>query len=676
MPKSRRLFTFLFEGNLAAVAQQLCAIEPDHSSTDLTPAHMALFQTILQPDEHFQQTLEHMYEQFHIESDTFAAAACIGSAIAGICDTGTDLNQLAPWYARIPALLKKKELPPLTEAYLLLQQAWVEIYTADSLAPVSHTFKLQRQAAERAASASLQILNCALSAYSLSYLGEIARAELLLKDAAPLLAAEDVSPAAAAHHQISCGMISFLLGRPREGIAALTALLDSPAFHGAPATMEALALNHLLHAYILDGDFSGIETIAERIRNLAIPAGNNFHRSYLHCSLAAAALVKGQPQKALYHSEEAISRANRSNAGMAIRINAQLYGLCLADLGRDQEALDHFESWIERWETAGYCLIAEQGLLETAMLYFRQGNIERARTAWDQAHQMLPPKEPILHLYRPADWYRDLQQRLFPTHSETALIDVSAEDAIPVQIQTMGSFRMIVNGRELFDRDWRGRNAKRLLFALIANGGYKVSRDCLAGILWPDADGDLAANSLNVTLSRLRRVGDNCSACSLQWVVLKHTTVSLVAGLCRVDALAFREELRQALKTPSEPTGLEQALQRYTGPFLPTRDCFGCIEAFRTELQHLYLSGVRSLAKCYQAHENRGQAMNLLEQATDFLPLAEELYEQLMQLCLLDGKPVRAMEFYHLAAKRFADELGMKPGSRLTALAHKARALS
>lgn len=672
MADSSRLFAFLFEGNHPAIAQHFCAHEPDCASSRPS-AHRALFQTILKPDVRFQQTLERMYRQFHAEGDTLAAAACVGSAIAGICDTGTDLNQLAPWCARIPVLLDNKGVPPLAAAYLLQQQAWVEIYTADSLEPVEQTFLRQRHAAEQAASASLQILNSALSAYSLSYSGEFARAELLLNDVAPLLAAGDVSPLAAAHYQISCGMISFLVGRPREGIATLTALLESPAFHGVPATLEALALNHLLHAYILAGDFDGSETIAERIRNLAIPAGNNFHRSYLHLSLAAAALAAGRPQKALYHSEEAISRANRSNAGMAIRINALLYGLCLADLGRDREALDHLESWIERWKKAGYLMIAQQGIFETAMLYLRQGNIERARIAWEQAHHLLPPGEPVLHLYRPDDWYRDLECRLFPADSGTVPRAVSDENAVPVQIQTLGSFRMIVNGRELFDRDWRGRNSKRLLFVLIANGGYKVSRDRLAGIMWPDADGDLAANSLNVTLSRLRRVGKDGRTCPMQWVVSKHMTVSLSAGLCRVDALSFREEMRQALKSPAESAGLAQALQGYTGTFLPAEDCCGCIEAFRTDLQRLYLSGVRSLVQWYQEHGDLEQAMNLLEQAVGFIPLAEELYEQLMRLCLLEGKPVQAVEIFHRAAKYFADELGIRPGSRLTTIAHEAR---
>ena len=77
-----------------------------------------------------------------------------------------------------------------------------------------------------------------------------------------------------------------------------------------------------------------------------------------------------------------------------------------------------------------------------------------------------------------------------------------------------------------------------LLLALIGEGGYKVPAERLSDLLWPDSDGDQAAQNLKVALHRLRRLGCAPDEAPVNWIHVKHGHVSLARSLCWVDAHA------------------------------------------------------------------------------------------------------------------------------------------
>jgi DNA-binding SARP family transcriptional activator len=107
-----------------------------------------------------------------------------------------------------------------------------------------------------------------------------------------------------------------------------------------------------------------------------------------------------------------------------------------------------------------------------------------------------------------------------------------------VRIHTLGEFVVEIRGRRLYDRDWKGQRTKSLLLALIGEGGYKVPAERLSDLLWPDSDGDQAAQNLKVALHRLRRLGCAPDEAPVNWIHVKHGHVSLARSLCWVDAHA------------------------------------------------------------------------------------------------------------------------------------------
>jgi DNA-binding SARP family transcriptional activator len=73
-----------------------------------------------------------------------------------------------------------------------------------------------------------------------------------------------------------------------------------------------------------------------------------------------------------------------------------------------------------------------------------------------------------------------------------------------VRIRTLGGFRVDVDGRELSLESVKPR-ARTLLRLLAVHAGAPVHREVIGDALWPEADAQTAARSLQVAVSALRR---------------------------------------------------------------------------------------------------------------------------------------------------------------------------
>ena len=658
-------FSLFFEGNLPALAAQFQSIGINQSQPP--SPRIALFAALMQPDSQLQ--LEDLFSQFLIEDDLDACCACVGGALMKIWDEGRDFSLYAPWLERSKELLQQSQkISTLAQAFLLLQQGVAEMTGAADLAKAEQSYSQQQKCAEQAGSASLQVLGAAAHAYCSTWSGNLARGELLLLDTVPLLSDPQLNPLSLVQHQITFAIIQTIQGKPQQAIGILQQILAHPMFPAVPPSLQLQAYNVLLDSYIVAGNLSEIDSIAEQIRSLAIPEQNNFFRSYLNFCLAMAALATGRPYRALAHAEEAHNRSKVGKSAIAERMSALLLGLTLSDLGRDSEALQHLEAWDERWQNAGYHLISALGRLETSTLYLRRGLVEKARTRWQQAHDLIQPGEQMFHLYRPEDFYGDLKLRL--AHGPN---DNFQECRHVVRIKTLGEFYLEINGQRLYDRDWKGRQTKILLKTLILYGGQKVAMEKIAAQLWPDADGDLAINSLNVTLSRLRKMGIPKNHPPIPWLASRHKKLSLIDNLCCIDALIFRNKMKNALQTPADTERLQQALDLYTGNFLAADTNLYGIETFRKELKQLYIKGVLQRAESLTNGSDFQTQITLLEQALSYDPLNEILYRELMQSHLKNHNRGKALEIYDRASKILATQLDTTPGQALQTLARETR---
>jgi hypothetical protein len=112
----------------------------------------------------------------------------------------------------------------------------------------------------------------------------------------------------------------------------------------------------------------------------------------------------------------------------------------------------------------------------------------------------------------------------------------------PIKIYTLGRFAILHNGKKLPPSSQSKKKPVMLLQALIAFGGRQVSKTRLAGIFWPDSDGDEQAASLKITLHRLRQL------LGIREAVLQSADhLSLNPSLCWVDSWQFERLANETL---------------------------------------------------------------------------------------------------------------------------------
>ncbi len=204
------------------------------------------------------------------------------------------------------------------------------------------------------------------------------------------------------------------------------------------------------------------------------------------------------------------------------------------------------------------------------MLDARSGERDRARTGFAAARALVPAGETLRPLHRPRAWVDELEALLGGTGVQPR-----------VHIQTLGEFIVEIDGRRIYDRDWKGQRTRMLLIALICEGGQKVPATRLADMLWPDTEGDKALQNLKVALHRLRRLGCLEGDEPVNWVHVKHGVVSLVRGLCWVDVhemealLDARENWREVI------------VQHDEGEFLPGDFSHPWVVRYRERIQFM-----------------------------------------------------------------------------------------
>jgi len=261
----------------------------------------------------------------------------------------------------------------------------------------------------------------------------------------------------------------------------------------------------------------------------------------------------------------------------------------------------------------------------------------------------------------------------------------------PIRIFTLGRFNILKDDKPIQFTGKVQRKPLELFKAITSCGGREVSEDRIADILWPDADGDMAHQSFETTLHRLRRLIGNDNAIKLQGGQL-----TLDDRYCWVDTWAFErvfEKVKDVFKriedqkaerkgetltaciSGSSNSSLsllrtealrltEKAISIYKGPFLPadiqylwtmsTRECL------RNMFHQLIIMSGNQL-------EQTGQWLSAVEhyrKAIEKEDLEEEFYQRLMVCYQHLGQKAEAIKVYNRCCAMLLNILGTNPSSK------------
>ena len=222
----------------------------------------------------------------------------------------------------------------------------------------------------------------------------------------------------------------------------------------------------------------------------------------------------------------------------------------------------------------------------------------------------------------------------------------------PVRIYTLGRFSVQIHHQALAAKQARQQRPMELLQALIALGGRGISTELLSQSLWPDADGDAASNTFDVTLHRLRRLLD-----IRDLLLLRDHRLSLNSDLAWVDAWTFERLVNHAerlLVRANDPVVLrqlarigERLLTLYQGGFLDRESGNTWSLTLRERLRSKLMRHILDAGLVWEQFNEWEQAARLYHKGLEVDPLTEEFYQRLMLCFKATGRRSDALAVYH-----------------------------
>jgi len=227
--------------------------------------------------------------------------------------------------------------------------------------------------------------------------------------------------------------------------------------------------------------------------------------------------------------------------------------------------------------------------------------------------------------------------------------------AAQLSLRLLGGFLLHAEARP---RPLPVRKAQAVLAYLALRAGRAHPRDALTDLLWSDAAGKQARQSLRQIMVRLRRTLAGAHRAAL---LTQGDTVTLNPAALDVDVLQFEKLVRRGT-----PDALEAAVALYHGPLL---DGFRVDEApfdewLQSERARLHELAIDALRRVVARHDKSGRLEEAIHAATRLLaldPLQEDVHRTLMRLHARQGRRAAALRQYQACVGFLQKELGVEP---------------
>jgi len=238
----------------------------------------------------------------------------------------------------------------------------------------------------------------------------------------------------------------------------------------------------------------------------------------------------------------------------------------------------------------------------------------------------------------------------------------------PLKILTLGAFEIVKNGKSIRFAGKAQQKPLQLLKTMIATGGAGVSASMLIHSIWPDAEGDAAQNSFDITLHRLRRLLGYDTA-----ITLADGKLSLDTRLVWVDAFAF-ERMTERTGVQAIEQLAESACRLYRGHFLEPEGEEPWMLAARERLRARFLRFTASIGSQCEASGQWAKAAAIYLHGLELDSLAEEFYQRLMICHKQQGRVSEAVEVYRRCRQVLSVVLGTPPSKETQAIYRALRA--
>jgi len=622
--------------------------------------------------------LEQASASFEHRGDELGQALCAAAMIHAIFLEWSDFTKMDPWIERLKRLVQGElEYPSPEEELQVYSSAMISLFhrrPRDPLLPVAaarvHALLVSPLDPNRKVTAATALLF-----YYISLPGEQQGAEVIER-VEPVLESGLVTPLNRMYWYVRKGTYLGSRSRFDEAVASIeygeaVALEDGIGFRGVVTYMPRMAV--LAQLGDVEGSKRGLACMEQ-----ALNPARRLDVGLFHYGKANLFGIMGDYSRA---AEAAlVGRRHQAEGGMfysqgGLAIQAAAYTGLHGDFPRVVALLDEARA-LARGTYLSACDLDAAAI--EALIAHRKGEAGECgrllREVVIPAHtagiccftRQIPAmyvellSEALRQGIEP-DSVRRLIKRL---RLKPASIDIE-HWPWTVRIRALGTFAV--------ERDGTKPNGKshyrllELLKALVALGGTDVNAAMLAGILWPDSEGDASQRALHTSLHRLRKLlGDEDA------IRLEDGKLSLNRDLCWSDVTALQsvalqiEEARKVLDVPvSRLAALgERLMSIYRGPLLADEGERDWLLGSRDRLRSQFHRVVCAVGDGLEAKQDLDRAIVLYRQALERDNLSEELYQRLMLCHQRRGEHAEGLKVYRRCRELLSIVLGVQPGPR------------
>jgi DNA-binding SARP family transcriptional activator len=232
-----------------------------------------------------------------------------------------------------------------------------------------------------------------------------------------------------------------------------------------------------------------------------------------------------------------------------------------------------------------------------------------------------------------------------------------------LHIQTLGAFRVRVDGREIPPTAWSREKALHLLQLLVTLRRQQPHKEQIIETLWSHLDPDAGDRDFRVALNALQNALEpqRPPRAASRYIVRSELNYSLDAAEMQVDADEFDAALAAAHAEPAAADAhYRRAVALYAGDYLPERRYEDWTAAERERLRTLALGALTRLAGRLLPADPL-EAVRLARRALELDPLWENAYRIEMQAHLASGNRPLAIRAYEQCARLLREEYGLEP---------------
>lgn len=225
-----------------------------------------------------------------------------------------------------------------------------------------------------------------------------------------------------------------------------------------------------------------------------------------------------------------------------------------------------------------------------------------------------------------------------------------------LELTLLGGFQARLDGQLL--RTFRSSNTQGLLVYLVLQGERPLTRDLLAGLLWPDEPNAKAKKNLRQTVYQLRQLLRDSDDSTPFLLTSRQTIQFNPQKECRCDVRQFEAAVRRG--------AWETAVTLYKGELLAgltfdSADFETWLRQERERLHHLILTTLDDLA-ARQLHSGDFEAAQASARRLLTLePWRESAHQLLMRALMLAGDRSGALAQFEQCQQILEQELGISP---------------